>query len=78
MYYFTTAPSNYDYWYVTTVEPANIPGWRVIKVDDLHRFENCQVPRYNSGFHIALKVDDGEAVARGLTYTPTTNQRGNQ
>jgi hypothetical protein len=68
--YFTTAPDNYDYWYVTTVSPANLPGWRVIKVEDLHRFENCQVPRYGSGLHATLKLGSGEAEAVGLIYTP--------
>ena len=70
MIYFTTAPSDYDYWYVDTVAPANVAGWRVIKVVDLDRFERFQVPRYSSGLHAALKADSPEARAVGLV-TPS-------
>ena len=71
MYFFTSAPAAYDYAYVTTVAPANLPGWRVIRVEDLERFNGYQVPRYGSGLHPAFKVDSPEATAIGLIYDDT-------
>lgn len=75
MYYFTSAPAAYDYAYVTTVAPANLPGWRVIHVadpDKVYAFERFQLPRYGSGLHPAVKVDSPEAIAIGLVYDSTT------
>ena len=74
MYYFTSAPASYDYAYVTTVSPANLPGWRVIRVEDLELFNGYQVPRYGSGLHPAFKVDSPEATAIGLIYDATTQE----
>lgn len=64
--YYTDAPEDYDYWYVTTIAPANIGGWRVIEVTDDLRFEGFQLPRYNSGLHAAFKMGSDAAKAVGL------------
>ena len=58
---YTDAPEAYDYWYVRTLEMRTLKPrapfvpkgktWRKIEVQDLNRFNNFQVPRYDSGLH---------------------------
>jgi len=57
---YTDAPEAYDYWYVRTLEMRTLRSpilskgrtWRKIEVHDLNRFNNFQVPRYNSGLRL--------------------------
>ena len=64
--WWTNAPSNYDYWYVTTRAPADEYGWRLIEVTDANRFERYQQPRYLSGLYSAFRMTDELAEIHNL------------
>jgi hypothetical protein len=52
----TTAPSDYDYWYVERtgeVKYQDGRNWFQVKVTDIERWVVSQIPRYNSGLHAA-------------------------
>lgn len=58
----TTAPPDYDYWYVertgTTHTDEYRTRWYQVKVTDRARWTGYQTPRYGSGGHVAA-LDDG-------------------
>ena len=61
--YITLSPESYDYAYVETVGfiKGTRESWRVVKVSDMPRFLEFQMPRYRSGFYAAFAFDSESA-----------------
>lgn len=64
--YWTFAPIEYDYWYVTEVRTLQHDGrvWRLVCESDTHRFTRYQTPRYASGNSPTIPLRD--AAMHGL------------
>src|SRR5690606_14349483 len=63
-FYLTNAEESYDYHYVKTLFTMTCKkdkAYRVIQVSDRYRFENFQVPRYQSGLRQAHAINSEEA-----------------
>jgi len=53
----TNAAPAYDYWYVKDTG-TSVKGFRLVEVSDKERWEQFQVPRYQSGWHVAFLAND--------------------
>jgi hypothetical protein len=69
----TNAPAAYDYWYVKDTGKS-VNGFRLVEVTDRERWEQFQVPRYESGMNIAFPASDKARVEQfGLGTKAKTN-----
>lgn len=67
MIIYTTAPVDYDYWYMEEIavyHSSHGSKWRVLETEDEYRATNYQIPRYNSGLYPAYTAEEFEE--RGL------------
>jgi len=70
-HYWTTAPESYDYSYTTTtaVQVVGNKTYRLVETSDPIRFDRCQIPRYQSGFHAIFEQGDAREALLGLKHT---------
>ena len=78
---YTDASEAYDYWYVRTLETRTLKPrypfagreetWRKVEVHDLYRFDNFQVPRYNSGLRF-MSEEPPPGWDEGKRHVPPT------
>lgn len=81
-FWITSAPDDYDYSYTKTVQEIGaVKGergkWRVVESNDTEgRFENYQLPRYQSGMHATYPANGPDAKRMGITISTGSGRSG--
>jgi len=81
-FWITSAPDDYDYSYTKTVQEIGaVTGergkWRVVESNDTEgRFENYQLPRYQSGMHATYPANGPDAKRMGITISTGSGRSG--